>query len=63
MLVDTNKRDTNATIFGHKVSAPIDFAPIEINKIYNPLGEITVAKGAKELNLPYSLSTAESSPI
>lgn len=63
MLVDTNKRDTMTTIFGHKVSAPIGFAPIGINKIYNPFGELPVAKVAKELNLPYCLSTAGSNPI
>ena len=63
MLVDTNKRDTKTEILGHKVSAPIGFAPIGINKIYNPLGELPVAKVAKELNLPYYLSTAGSNPI
>ncbi|KAI9664579.1 MAG: hypothetical protein M1821_006025 [Bathelium mastoideum] len=63
MLVDTNVRDTSAEIFGHKVSAPIGFAPIGINKIYHPLGELPVAKVAKELNLPYCLSTAGSQPI
>jgi isopentenyl diphosphate isomerase/L-lactate dehydrogenase-like FMN-dependent dehydrogenase len=63
MLVDTNKRDTATTIFGHKVSAPIGFAPIGINKIYNPLGELPVAKVAKDLNIPYCLSTAGSNPI
>jgi isopentenyl diphosphate isomerase/L-lactate dehydrogenase-like FMN-dependent dehydrogenase len=63
MLVDTNKRDTATTIFGHKVSAPIGFAPIGINKIYNSLGELPVARVAKELNIPYCLSTAGSTPI
>jgi len=63
MLVDTNKRDTATEIFGHKVAAPIGFAPIGINKIYNPLGELPVAKVAQELNLPYCLSTAGSQPI
>ncbi|KAF2235120.1 FMN-linked oxidoreductase [Viridothelium virens] len=63
MLVDTNTRDTRAEIFGHKVSAPIGFAPIGINKIYHPSGELPVAKVAKELNLPYCLSTAGSQPI
>lgn len=62
MLVDTNERDTATTIFGHKVSAPIGFAPIGINKICNPLGELPVAKVAKELKIPYCLS-AGSSPI
>jgi isopentenyl diphosphate isomerase/L-lactate dehydrogenase-like FMN-dependent dehydrogenase len=63
MLVDTNKRDTTTEIFGHKVAAPIGFAPIGINKIYNKDGELPVAKVAKELNIPYCLSTAGSQPI
>lgn len=63
MLRDTNQRDTRAEIWGHKVSAPIGFSPIGINKIYHPDGEIPVAKVAKELNLPYCLSTAGSSAI
>lgn len=45
------------------VSAPIGFAPIGINVIYNSLGELPVAQVAKELNLPYALSTAGSKPI
>ncbi|KAF2398960.1 FMN-dependent alpha-hydroxy acid dehydrogenase [Trichodelitschia bisporula] len=63
MLVDTNKRDTGTEIFGHKVSAPIGFAPVGINKIYHPDGELPVARAAKDLNLPYCLSTAGSQPI
>ncbi|KAF2707200.1 FMN-dependent alpha-hydroxy acid dehydrogenase [Pleomassaria siparia CBS 279.74] len=63
MLVDTNTRDTSTEIFGHKVPAPIGFAPIGINKIYHPAGELPVAKVAGELGLPYCLSTAGSQPI
>jgi isopentenyl diphosphate isomerase/L-lactate dehydrogenase-like FMN-dependent dehydrogenase len=33
MLVDTTARDTTTEIFGHKISAPIMFAPIGINKV------------------------------
>ncbi|MCJ1427826.1 hypothetical protein MMC29_005732 [Sticta canariensis] len=62
-LVDTNLRDTTTTIFGHKVAAPFGFAPIGINKIYHPLGELPVATVANELNLPYCLSTAGSTAI
>ncbi|KAF2218921.1 FMN-dependent dehydrogenase [Elsinoe ampelina] len=63
MLVDTNKRDTSHEIWGHKTSAPIGFSPIGINKIYHKDGELPVAQVAKELNLPYCLSTAGSQPI
>lgn len=63
MLTDTNTRTTSCSIFNHKVSAPIGFAPIGINKIYHHLGELPVAKVAAELDLPYCLSTAGSTAI
>ncbi|EUC30234.1 hypothetical protein COCCADRAFT_104432 [Bipolaris zeicola 26-R-13] len=63
MLVDTNQRDTTAEIFGHRVPAPIGFAPVGINKIYNPQGELPVARSAGALGLPYCLSTAGSQSI
>ncbi|KAJ9109961.1 hypothetical protein QFC20_003161 [Naganishia adeliensis] len=63
MLVDTNARDTTTELFGHKISAPICFAPVGINKIYHPLGELNSAKVAGELGLPYCLSTAASQSI
>lgn len=62
-LVDTNVRDMTTTLFGHKIPAPILFAPIGINKLYHPLGELVPAKIAGELGIPYCLSTAGSQPI
>ncbi|KAI0159963.1 L-lactate dehydrogenase [Hypoxylon sp. FL1284] len=63
MLVDTDKRDTATTIFGHRVAAPIGFAPIGINRIYHPTGELSPARVAGELNLLYCLSSAGSYSI
>ncbi|KAK6221595.1 hypothetical protein LQW54_001367 [Pestalotiopsis sp. IQ-011] len=63
MLVDTDHRDTATTIFGHRVSAPIGFAPIGINRIYHATGELSPAKVAGELNLAYALSSAGSYSI
>ncbi|KAF2096747.1 FMN-dependent alpha-hydroxy acid dehydrogenase [Rhizodiscina lignyota] len=63
MLVDTNVRDTATELFGHRLAAPIGFAPIGINRIYHPTGETSVAKVAHELNLAYSLSSAGSYSI
>jgi isopentenyl diphosphate isomerase/L-lactate dehydrogenase-like FMN-dependent dehydrogenase len=51
------------SIFGHEVNAPIGLAPIGINKIYHPNGELPVASAAGGLGLPYALSTAGSQPI
>jgi len=55
MLRDTTRRDTTVELFGHKISAPIVFAPIGVNKIYHPDGELAPAKVAGELGLPYCL--------
>ncbi|EIM86680.1 FMN-dependent alpha-hydroxy acid dehydrogenase [Stereum hirsutum FP-91666 SS1] len=63
MLVDTNTRDLTTELFGHRIPAPILFAPIGINKLYSPQGELVPAKIAGELGLPYCLSTAGSQPI
>ncbi|KAH9897187.1 FMN-dependent dehydrogenase [Xylariomycetidae sp. FL2044] len=63
MLVDTNARDTATTIFGHNVSAPVGFAPIGINRIYHPTGELSPARVAGELGLAYVLSSAGSCSI
>jgi len=50
-------------IFGHRIPAPILFAPIGINKLYSPAGELVPAQIAGELGLPYCLSTAGSQSI
>ncbi|KZV80893.1 FMN-dependent alpha-hydroxy acid dehydrogenase [Exidia glandulosa HHB12029] len=63
MLVDTNVRDLTVDLFGHKIPAPVCFAPIGINKNYAPLGELIPARVAGELGLPYCLSTAGTQPI
>lgn len=63
MLVDTNKRDLNVEIFGHKLKNPFIFAPVGINKIYHPLGEAIPARVAGELGMGYCLSTAASCSI
>ncbi|KAF8897622.1 FMN-dependent alpha-hydroxy acid dehydrogenase [Infundibulicybe gibba] len=63
MLVDTNVRDLSTELFGHRIPAPILFAPVGISKLYAPGGELVPAKIAGELGLPYCLSTASSQPI
>jgi isopentenyl diphosphate isomerase/L-lactate dehydrogenase-like FMN-dependent dehydrogenase len=63
MFVDTTARDTATTLFGHDLAAPNGFAPIGINRIYHPTGEVSVAKVAQELNLAYCLSSTGSYSI
>ena len=59
MLVDTNKRDTAAEIFGHKVSAPIGFAHCdnpgeaiaEIEAFGLAAGDAVLVKGSNSVGL------------
>jgi isopentenyl diphosphate isomerase/L-lactate dehydrogenase-like FMN-dependent dehydrogenase len=44
----------SANLFGHRIPAPILFAPIGINKLYSAKGELVPAKIAGELGLPVS---------
>lgn len=53
--VPLTKHTSAATLFGHKIPAPILFAPIGINKLYHPLGELVPAKIAGELGIPVSI--------
>ncbi|KAI0017922.1 FMN-dependent dehydrogenase, partial [Xylariomycetidae sp. FL0641] len=62
-LVDTNVRDTATRIFGRRAAAPVGFAPIGINRIYHATGELSPARVAGELGLPYCLSSAGSCGI
>ncbi|KZZ87205.1 Aldolase-type TIM barrel [Ascosphaera apis ARSEF 7405] len=63
MLVDTNYRDTVSEIFGHRINAPIGFAPVGVNRIYHPTGELSPARVANELGLPFALSSGGSYSI
>ncbi|KAI5291078.1 hypothetical protein KEM52_000266 [Ascosphaera acerosa] len=63
MLVNTNLRDTVHQILGHRVNAPIGFAPVGVNRIYHHTGELSPAKVARELGLPYCLSAGGSYSI
>ncbi|KAG8915161.1 hypothetical protein FRC01_003763 [Tulasnella sp. 417] len=63
-LTDTCCRDLTVCIFGHHIPAPIIFAPIGLNKVYQCCGGETIpAKIAGELGLPYVFSTAASCTI
>ncbi|KAG8903627.1 hypothetical protein FRB99_002932 [Tulasnella sp. 403] len=63
VLVDTSCRDLTVHLFGHRLPAPILFAPIGLNKSFQHAGEAIPAKVAGELGLPYVLATTASSSI
>lgn len=63
-LVKTTKfPDLKVKVFGEEYAYPIACAPVGVQKIFNPDGEIAAAKAAGKVKVPYILSTASSTSI
>jgi lactate 2-monooxygenase len=55
--------DTSVEVLGHKLPFPMAIAPIGVQKIFHPEGEVAATKAAAEVGIPYILSTASSTSI
>jgi L-lactate dehydrogenase (cytochrome) len=60
MLRDTAKRDLSTRIFTTPMPAPVLLAPIGVQSIVHPEGELATARAAASLGVPMILSTAAS---
>ena len=60
MLNDVSVRDLTRTILGVKWPAPVGLAPIGVQSIVHPEGELAVARAAAQLGVPFVASTASS---
>ncbi len=60
MLRDVSERDLSITVLGTKMPAPVMLAPIGVQSIVHPDGELAVARAAAALGLPMVLSTVSS---
>ncbi|KAF5360870.1 hypothetical protein D9756_004946 [Leucocoprinus leucothites] len=60
MLVDSTFRDIRVNLFGKTYSAPLVMAPIGVQSLFHPDGEIASAKAAQALGIPYIMSSASS---
>lgn len=60
---DITKCDLSISFFGMKSPAPFLLAPIGVNTILHPDGELAPAKAAAKLNIPYILSNVSSIPM
>jgi isopentenyl diphosphate isomerase/L-lactate dehydrogenase-like FMN-dependent dehydrogenase len=60
LVKTTSFPDLSTEIFGEKMPYPIALAPVGVLRIFNPDGEIAVAKAAAKEGVPYILSTASS---
>lgn len=57
---DTTKRDLSISIFGCKFPVPFLLAPIGVNTILHPDGELAPARAAAKSGVPYILSNVSS---
>ena len=63
MLKNVEAADTSADIFGHKVPAPLLFAPIGVLDLAHPNGEIELAKASSISGIPMVMSNQASTPM
>jgi isopentenyl diphosphate isomerase/L-lactate dehydrogenase-like FMN-dependent dehydrogenase len=63
MLTDATTRDHTTTVLGVSMPAPVLFAPIGVQSIVHPDGELATARAAAELGLTMILSNASSHTI
>jgi lactate 2-monooxygenase len=63
MLTDATQRDLSTTVLGTRMPAPVLLAPVGVQSILHPDGELATARAAAELGVPMILSTASSHTI
>jgi isopentenyl diphosphate isomerase/L-lactate dehydrogenase-like FMN-dependent dehydrogenase len=63
MLAGATHRDPQVNLFGRTLPAPVITAPIGVQGIMHPDGELAVARVARELGLPMAVSTVSSYPL
>jgi lactate 2-monooxygenase len=63
MLTDATKRDLSTTVLGTDMPAPVMLAPVGVQSIVHPDGELATARAAAALGVPMILSTASSHTI
>jgi lactate 2-monooxygenase len=63
MLRDVSARDLSVTVAGTRMPAPVALAPIGVQSIVHPDGELAVARAAAGVGLTMTVSTASAFPL
>jgi lactate 2-monooxygenase len=58
MLCDTSSRDLSIELFGKKLNYPVLLAPVGVQSIVHPDGELATARAAASMNVPFIAITA-----
>jgi (S)-mandelate dehydrogenase len=62
-LVDTSARHLRSTILGRPANAPLVIAPTGLNGLLRADGDVTLARAAAKLGVPYTLSTVSTTRL
>lgn len=60
VLRDVNERNLETSLFGQTLKAPVLLAPIGVQRIAHPEGELATARAAASIGIPYIVSSASS---
>jgi lactate 2-monooxygenase len=63
MMRDVSQRRLDIEVFGSRIVAPVLLAPIGVQSIIHPDGELAVARAARALAVPMLLSTVSSNSL
>ena len=63
MLRDVSERSLTRTVLGTELGAPVLLAPIGVQTLAHPEGELAMARGAAQVGVPFVASTAASHTI
>jgi len=63
MLRGVGTRDLSVELLGRQLPAPVLLAPIGVQGILHPEGELAVARAAAAVGVPFVLSTVSSQPL
>jgi (S)-mandelate dehydrogenase len=62
-LVDTSGRHLRTAILGGAANAPLVIAPTGLNGLLHPDGDVTLARAAAKLGVPFTLSTVSTTRL
>jgi lactate 2-monooxygenase len=63
VLRDVAQRDLSIELFGHRYPSPLIAAPVGVLGLVHPEADLSVARAAARLGVPYILSTQASKPM
>ncbi|CAM5646531.1 hypothetical protein SAVIM338S_06408 [Streptomyces avidinii] len=63
MLRDVHQRDLSVQVLGRTLPAPMALAPVGVLSIMHPDGEVAAARAAAAHGVPFTLSSASSTPM